>query len=222
MIAYPVYQQQPYQVTEFLKNKPQIFGLLELLVALVMISFIIWDKYLPFLVTPAFFTLSGIFIFVASCTEKLCLVKTAQAFNYMNMVVVAISFRFHLVFTARITLIVLLVCDALVLILSIAIVAMSCRCCCKSKSREIAVSYVTSGMPVNNAVQMNQLDPSAAPQNVTSVVYVLPAGCEIPSVPPLQYGTVASAPPGYYSLVPTAPPPAYEQVAAFPPPEQRT
>ncbi|XP_057206236.1 uncharacterized protein si:ch211-175m2.4 isoform X2 [Triplophysa rosa] len=189
MIAYPVYQERPYEVSVFLKTKPQIFA-----------------------------------------------VKTAQALTYINMVVLAISFHYHLVFALvwGVIGIVLMVCDVLVLIFSIVIASASCSCCCRPKSRSVAVSYMSATVPVNSVGLLNHSDPSASPQPVTSVVYVLPATYgQVPSLPPPNYGLVTpalsanyslvpTAPPANYNVVPTSPPPAYDQASVFSLPEFQT
>lgn len=94
-------------------------------------------------------------------------------------------------------------------------------CLTFSQSRNVAVSYVSAAVPVNSVGLLNHSDPSAIPQSVTSVMYVLPATYgQVPYLPPPNYGPVTLAPSANYSPVPTAPPanylptspPPYEQV----------
>ncbi|KAI7801961.1 hypothetical protein IRJ41_019723, partial [Triplophysa rosa] len=235
-IAYPVYQERPYEVSVFLKTKPQIFAVLEMLVSLVMMSLNITSTAYFLLPFPVFFLLTGSVIVLAASKHNVCLVKTAQALTYINMVVLAISFHYHLVFALvwGVIGIVLMVCDVLVLIFSIVIASASCSCCCRPKSRSVAVSYMSATVPVNSVGLLNHSDPSASPQPVTSVVYVLPATYgQVPSLPPPNYGLVTpalsanyslvpTAPPANYNVVPTSPPPAYDQASVFSLPEFQT
>ncbi|KAA0709151.1 hypothetical protein E1301_Tti013765 [Triplophysa tibetana] len=221
MIAYPAYQELPYEVSVFLKTKPRIFAVLEMLVSLVMMGLTITSTQYFLLPFPVFFILTGSIIVLAASKQNVCLVKTAQAFNYINIVVLTICFRSHLVFTLSwgVIGIVLIICDVLVLIFSIVIASASCSCCCRSKSRSVAVNHVTTAVPVNSVGLLNHSDPSASPQPVTSVMYLLPATYgQVPSLPPPNYGPMMPVPSTYYSPVPTAPPANYNGFPSSPPP----
>ncbi|XP_056626347.1 uncharacterized protein LOC130438445 isoform X2 [Triplophysa dalaica] len=221
MIAYPSYQELPYEVSVFLRTKPQIFALLEMLVSVMMMGLNINTSQYFLLPFPVFFILTGSIIMLAASKQKVCLVKTAQAFNYINIVVLTICFRFHLVFTLIMGVIgiILIICDVLVLIFSIVIAAASCSWCCRSKSRSVAVSHVTIAVPANSVGLLNHSDPSASPRPVTSVMYVLPATYgQVPSLPPPNYGPMTPVPSAYYSPVPTAPPASYNGFPTSPPP----
>ncbi|XP_051505252.1 uncharacterized protein si:ch211-175m2.4 [Myxocyprinus asiaticus] len=219
MIATPVYQQQPNEVSRFLKIKPLVFGVLEILTALIGIGFIIWQHFWFHLWSPVFCILTGAVTVSAACKPNPCLVKTAQVFNYVNIATAATSLRVNLV-RWGLSLVVLMGCDILALIFSIIIASSSCFCCCRPKSRsDAAVSYMNTNLPVNNIVFVGQLDPSALPQPGSSVLSVMPANYRpVPTAPPAYYVPVPTALPGNYGPVPNAHPANYGPLPTTPPP----
>ncbi|XP_052011063.1 uncharacterized protein LOC127663501 isoform X2 [Xyrauchen texanus] len=211
MIASPVYQQQPCEVSQFLKIKPLVFGVLEILTASVALGFTSWQTFWFLSCLPVFFMLTGVVTVSAACIRKPRLVKIAQILNYINIVTAATSLRINFRLHWGMRFVVLVVCDVLVILFSIIIASSSCSCCCRPKSRSTTVSYMNTNLPVNNIVFVGQPDPSAFSQPGSSVLYVMPA----------NYGPVPTEPPGNFSQHPTSPPPAYEDCVLYAP-ETRT
>ncbi|KAI7801960.1 hypothetical protein IRJ41_019722, partial [Triplophysa rosa] len=183
-IASRVYEEE---VSKFLKIKSHVWGVLEILVGSVAFVCILLYGVLPLIVIPVLYVLTGSLTVLAACTCNLCLLWDVTG-------------------------IVLTVSGNLVLVFSVVVAATSCSCCCRPKSRSVAVSYVSTAVPANSVGLLNQSDPSASPQPVSSVV------CVLPSTPPPNYSPTTSALPAYYSPVSTAPPTDYNSVPTSPPP----
>ncbi|XP_051514604.1 uncharacterized protein LOC127418195 isoform X1 [Myxocyprinus asiaticus] len=211
MIASAVYQQQQCAVSKFLKIKQMVFGVLEILTALVGLGFTSWQIFWFLSLSSVFFILTGVVTVSAACIRKPCLVKFAQILNYINIAAAATSLRINFILRWGVSFVVLVVCDVLVIIFSIIIASSSCSCCCRPKPRSTMVSYMNTNLPVNNIVFVGQLDPSALPQPGSSVLYMMPA----------NYGPVPTAPPANFNQLPTSPPPAYE-ACVLSTPETRT
>ncbi|XP_058653295.1 uncharacterized protein LOC131553012 isoform X2 [Onychostoma macrolepis] len=236
MLTVPVYQQQQYDVSRFLKIKPLALGvkthcstsrevfseyeqtgtiscvfvsqILELLLALLGLCLIIWNVCFSLLWSPVSFILTGALTVSAASTCKPCLVKSSQMLSYFNAAAAALSLRFHFYYTWGVTCFVLMACDTLIFIFSVTVALTSYSCCCRPKPRHVEISYMDADLPVNHIVLVGQPDPSAVVQSVSSIMYMLPAA----------HGSVPPAPLPNYSPVPTIPPPAYDQVSAAPPP----
>ncbi|XP_016131896.1 uncharacterized protein [Sinocyclocheilus grahami] len=222
MITTPFYQQQQYEVSKFLKIKPLVLGILEILIALLGLGLTIWNESFFVIWSPIIFIIIGAITVSAAHTRTPRLVKTSQMLSYANFAVVVFSLRAHFIYirvTPDVSFYVLFICDILIFIFSLAVAVTSCSCCCGPKSTPVMVSYVTTDMPVNHIMQMGQPDPSAEAQPISSVMYVLPAAHG--SVPPAtlpNYGHVPNASPPMYSPVPTTPPSNYDKVSdALPP-----
>ncbi|XP_016361869.1 uncharacterized protein LOC107703661 isoform X1 [Sinocyclocheilus anshuiensis] len=217
MLTVPVYQQQQYGVSRFLKIKPLALGILELLLALLGLCLTIWNVHFSLLWSPISFILTGVLTVSAASTCKPCLVKSSQMLSYFNAAAAALSLCFHFYYTWGVTCFLLMACDTLILIFSVTVALTSCSCCCRPKSRHVEISYMNADLPVNHIVLMGQPDPSAVVQSVSSVMYVLPAVppaplpnySPVPTTPPPAYDQVSAAPPPNYGPVPSAPPPAY-------------
>ncbi|XP_073677055.1 uncharacterized protein [Garra rufa] len=214
MITTPLYQYQQYEVSKFLKTKPLVLGILEILLAILAFGLTIWSECYFLLWSPIIFIIIGAITVLAAHTLKPCLVKASQLIGYVNFAIAAFSLRSHIIWVfiaGDVSAYILLACDILIFILSLVVAASYCSCCCNPESTPVVVSCVTTNLPVNQPYL------SAATQPVSSVVYVLPHG----SVPPASlpnYGPVPFASPPMYSPVPNTPPPNYDKLSdALPP-----
>ncbi|KAK2890716.1 hypothetical protein Q8A67_013359 [Cirrhinus molitorella] len=220
MITTQFYQHQQYEVSRFLKTKPLVLGILEILLALLALSLTICVEHYFLLWSPIIFIIIGAVTVSAAQTQKPCLVKTSQMISFVNFAVIAFSLHPHviLVFLVRgVYAYVLLACDILMFIFSLVVAVSSCSCCCNPESTPVVVSCVTTNLPVNHTVQVGQSYLPAVTQPVSSVMYVLPHG-SVPPAPLPNYGPVPIASPPMYSAVPNTPPPNYEKLPdALPP-----
>ncbi|XP_051514605.1 uncharacterized protein LOC127418195 isoform X2 [Myxocyprinus asiaticus] len=97
MIASAVYQQQQCAVSKFLKIKQMVFGVLEILTALVGLGFTSWQIFWFLSLSSVFFILTGVVTVSAACIRKPCLVKFAQILNYINIAAAATSLRINFI-----------------------------------------------------------------------------------------------------------------------------
>ncbi|XP_026098536.1 uncharacterized protein LOC113069581 isoform X2 [Carassius auratus] len=195
MITTPVYQQQQYEVSKFLKTKPMALGILEILITLLALGLTVHNESFYAFWSPIISFIIGAITVLAAYKRKP-----------------------HLIFP-DVTYYVLIACDILIFIFSLAIAVTSCSCCCNPKSTPVMVSYVTTDMPVNRFMLIGQQDPSAVVQSVNSVLYMQPAAHGLVTLAPLpNYGFVPNASPPIYSPVPTTPPPSYDKLPDAPPP----
>ncbi|XP_052002920.1 uncharacterized protein si:ch211-135n15.2 isoform X2 [Xyrauchen texanus] len=145
----------------FLKIRPKIFGVMEMLIGFV-----------------------AIFLSVVSG-----FVRTSQIMNYLSAITTAISLPVHCQHEG-VTLYILVICDGLVFILSVIVASTACRCHCyrprKHTHRELRlarrqdheeISHINiSGPPVtvNNYIFLAQPNTAAIPTVFCSVQDMLP------------------------------------------------
>ncbi|XP_059378420.1 uncharacterized protein LOC132114329 isoform X1 [Carassius carassius] len=222
MITTPVYQQQQYEVSKFLKTKPLALGILEILITLLALGLMVHNESFYVFWSPIISIIIGAITVLAAYKRKPHLVNISQMLSYVNLAIAAFSLHSHILYVLifpDVTYYVLIACDILIFIFSLAIAVTSCSCCCNPKSTPVMVSYVTTDMPVNCIMLMGQPDPSAVVQSVNSVMYMQPAAHGLVTLAPLpNYGFVPNASPPIYSPVPTTPPPSYDKLPDAPPP----
>ncbi|XP_052002919.1 uncharacterized protein si:ch211-135n15.2 isoform X1 [Xyrauchen texanus] len=164
----------------FLKIRPKIFGVMEMLIGFVAI-------FLS--VVSGFSILTGAVTLSAACIRNKCLVRTSQIMNYLSAITTAISLPVHCQHEG-VTLYILVICDGLVFILSVIVASTACRCHCyrprKHTHRELRlarrqdheeISHINiSGPPVtvNNYIFLAQPNTAAIPTVFCSVQDMLP------------------------------------------------
>lgn len=170
-----------YVMSKFLQIRPQVLGGFEIVLSIVVFALTIWEGLFYILWASIFSFLIGSLTVLAAHKRTIPWIRTSQSLNYLSVITSIFSLPFHGFANDGMTLIVLMVCDALVVVFSITVASTSC---CRPKRRPVQRQYrarvyhMNSPLPVvtvNNIVYVTQSNSAATPTIFSSVQYGQPS-----------------------------------------------